>query len=407
MTTPTSFLVVAHSARLLAQSAARGGHPVCVLDLFNDTDTDRFAQCAEAVSARAGDSPGFDRDDLLQRAERLCPPARCLGLVYGAGFEDDTMTLRLLARRRILLGNRPELVARLKDPATFFALLDRLAIAHPETVLSAPQDRRGWLYKRRGATGGAHVVDAQSLDRIPASGEGYFQRRARGRSLSMLFLADGRRADVIGISEQLTARRGPHRYSYAGAVGPACVPQAVSRTLRNRIEALVAETGLVGCNSVDFLLERDRLAVLEINPRPSATMDLYDAHWPSGLFDAHVRACAGELPRNSSGHGPRRVRAHAIVYASAPMRIGHDRGLPDWCSDVPRTGSAVVIHAPVCTVHAEGSDPARARRQLTRRRRQLEERLAEQVNSEETGHGFEPSTAQREPQGRSPGRVAA
>jgi predicted ATP-grasp superfamily ATP-dependent carboligase len=406
MTTPASFLVVAHSARLLAQSAARGGHPVRVLDLFNDTDTGRFAQRAEAVNARAGEAPGFDRQDLLRRAARLCPPAHCLGLVYGAGFEDDTMTLGLLARGRVLLGNRPEVIARLKDPATFFALLDRLAIAHPETVLSTPVDRRGWLYKRRGATGGSHVINAQSLERIPAAGEGYFQRRVPGRNLSMLFLADGRRLDVIGISEQLTLRRQPHRYAYAGAVGPACVPSTVSRTLRDRIEALVAETGLVGCNSVDFLLDRNRPAVLEINPRPSATMDLYDADWPAGLFDAHLRACAGELPRRAS-RGARRVRAHAIVYASAPIRIARDPGFPAWCSDLPRAGSAVAIDAPVCTVHAEGADPAGARRQLVRRRRQIEVKLAEQRHSEETEHGFKPSAPEREPRSRSTGHIAA
>src|SRR5258708_19767078 len=93
MTIPASFLVVAHSARLLAQSAMRGGHPVRVLDLFDDSDTGRFAQANEAVNARAGEAPGFDREDLLRRAARLCPPAHCLGLVYGAGFEDDPVTL--------------------------------------------------------------------------------------------------------------------------------------------------------------------------------------------------------------------------------------------------------------------------------------------------------------------------
>ena len=106
------FLVVAHSARLLVQSAARARHPVCALDLFDDADTGRFALHSEAAQPRAGEGAGFDRQDLLLRAARLCPPSRCLGPVYGAGFEDDTETLALLARGRELLGNPPELVAR-------------------------------------------------------------------------------------------------------------------------------------------------------------------------------------------------------------------------------------------------------------------------------------------------------
>ncbi len=367
MSKPDRFLVVAHSARLLVQSAARAGLPVCALDLYNDADTARLAQASEAVEPRHGNSPGFDGDDLLRRASLLCPPSRCLGVVYGAGFEDDTGTLARLARGRELLGNRPELVAQLKDPARFFGLLDRLAIAHPATRLSGPPDRRGWLYKRCGASGGSHVVDATAAIDESACGTGYFQRRAAGRNLSLLFLADGRRAEVIGISRQLTRGHGARRYAYAGAVGPVALPAAVARALQDAVQALVANTGLVGCNSVDFLLSGNQMAVLEVNPRPSATIDLYDANWPRGLFDAHVQACRGRLPRRS--WRSRAVRAHAIVYADRPLQISPDTAFAAWCTDIPRPGSTVAVDAPVCTVHSMGTDVPSALRQLGWRRR--------------------------------------
>ena len=401
------FLVVAHSARLLVQSAARARHPVCALDLFDDADTGRFALNSEAVQPRAGEGAGFDRQDLLLRAARLCPPSRCLGLVYGAGFEDDTETLALLACGRELLGNPPELVARLKDPAEFFGLLDRLGIAHPPTVLARPERRRGWLFKRRGATGGSHVVDASLVDCDSAARDGYFQRRAAGRNLSLLFLANGRRAEVIGISRQLTRGVGDRRYTYAGAVGPIGVPAAVSRTLRDALQALIEHTGLVGCNSVDFLLDDDRPAVLEINPRPSATMDLYDADWPDGLFDAHLNACRGRLPRGSRASPARPVRAHGIVYARARLRIASNIGFPAWCSDIPRPGSDLAIDAPVCTVHAGGTDAPAALRQLSRRRRQTELRLTRQPDSEETENECNNRAPERQSHRGSLGRVAA
>ena len=43
-------------------------------------------------------------------------------------------------------------------PATFFALLDQLGVAHPETQLDPPRDPDGWLSKRIGGSGGAHVL---------------------------------------------------------------------------------------------------------------------------------------------------------------------------------------------------------------------------------------------------------
>jgi uncharacterized protein len=369
------FLVVAHSARLLVQSAARAGYSVCALDLFNDADTGRFALASEAVDARAGEGAGFDRQDLLQRAARLCPPARCLGLVYGAGFEDDTETLKRLADGRELFGNPPDLVARLKDPSEFFGLLDRLSIPHPPTTLTRPDPPRGWLYKRCGAAGGSHVVDAWSASTDTVAGIGYFQRRTRGRNLSLLFLADGRRADVVGVSRQLTRGVGERRYTYAGAVGPIDLPSAVSRSLLDALQALVAHTGLVGCNSIDFLLDGHRPALLEVNPRPSATMDLYDNDWPGGLFSAHLHACRGRLPGPSTRGRAAPVRAHAIVYANARVRIAPDAVFPAWCSDIPRPGSDVAIDAPICTVHADGADPSAALRQLSRRQRQAHLRL--------------------------------
>ena len=407
MSKPDRFLVVAHSARLLAQSAARAGLPVCALDLFHDDDTARLAQASEAVDPRAGDSPGFDRDDLLRRAARLCPPSRCRGLVYGAGFEDDTGTLALLARGRELFGNRPELVARLKDPAEFFTLLDRLGIPHPATVLSRPADRRGWLYKRRGASGGAHVIDAAAGAGEPAPGAGFFQRRTAGRNLSLLFLADGRQAEVIGISRQFTRGAGERRYAYAGAVGPIQLPAAVTRALRDALHALVAHTGLVGCNSVDFLLQGSQPAVLEVNPRPSATMDLYDGNWPTGLFDAHLRACRGRLPRASGAWRARGARAHAIVYADRPLRISPDTVFAPWCTDIPRAGSTVAVDAPVCTVHADGADVSAALRQLSRRRHWTVMELTTRLNSEETEHGCKSNAPERESRRQSAGRIAA
>jgi uncharacterized protein len=392
---------------MLVQSAARAGHPVCALDLFNDTDTGRLAVASEAVRSRAGETPGFDREDLLWRAARLCPPSRCLGFVYGTGFEDDVQTLKRLAAGRELLGNPPELVARLKDPTCFFGLLDRLSIPHPPTQLAAPDAPRGWLYKRRGASGGAHVVDASAAGGEAAAGEGYFQRRAAGRSLSLLFLADGRRAEVVGVSRQVTRRVGDRRYTYAGAVGPIDLPASVSRGLLDALQALVAHTGLVGCNSVDFLLAGTEPAMLEVNPRPSATMDLYDDDLPKGLFDAHLQACRGRLPGTSFRARTRLVRAHAIVYAGARLRISRDAAFPGWCSDTPRPGATVAVGAPVCTVHASGTDVSAVMRQVGQRRRRTEFRLTTRLDSEETDNEGNNSAPEREPHRGSVGRVAA
>ena len=406
------FLVAAQSARMLVQSAARAGHPVCALDLFDDADTGRMALASRAVRARSGAALRFDRDDLLQSARELCPPSRCCGLVYGAGFEDDTDTLARLARGRELLGNPPQLLSRVKDPLDFFDLLDRLSIAHPPTVLAPPAELHGWLYKRRGACGGAHVVDAATTD----SDEGYFQKHVPGACLSVLFLADGERAQVVGVARQLVIGTGKRPYTYAGAVGPIQVPERVLSTVSDSLQALVAHTGLVGCNSFDFMLDGEQTWALEVNPRPSATIGLYDADWPQGLFDAHVQACRGRMPEPGAMRAAGVIRAHAIVTAGAQLQIeanggpncdtngGPNAGFPPWCSDLPRAGTHVAAGAPVCTVHASAPNETLALRQLARRKRQVERMLWQREGIEDERNDL---AAEREPGRSAPGRAAA
>jgi len=403
-----SFLVAAQSARMLVQSAARAGHPVCALDLFDDADTGRMALASRAVRPHKGAVLRFDRDDLLQSAGELCPPSRCFGLVYGAGFEDDTDTLARLARGRELLGNPPQLLSRVKDPLDFFNLLDRLSIPHPPTVLTPPAELRGWLYKRRGACGGVHVVDAATTD----SNEGYFQKHVSGACLSMLFLADGERAQVVGVARQLVIGTGKRPYTYAGAVGPIQVPERVLRTASDSLQALVAHTGLVGCNSFDFVLDGEQTWALEVNPRPSATIGLYDEDWPQGLFDAHVQACRGKMPEPGAARAGGVTRAHAIVYAVAQLQVEANGGpncapnsrFPAWCSDLPRAGTQVAAGAPVCTVHASAPNETLSLRQLARRKRQVERMLWQREGIEDERNDL---AAEREPERGASGRVAA
>ncbi len=367
MLTPTvdgaPILVVAVSGRALAASARRGGHPVVVLDYFADVDTVALADTCRAVVSSHG--LRFDRASLLAAARALAP--RGAGLVYGSGFEGRVGLLERLAQGRPLLGNPPAVVRAVRDPRTFFGLLGRLGVPYPRVQFTRPADPRGWLAKRPGGAGGTGVRFAASSR---ASTGIYFQRFAAGRTLSALFLADGRRARVLGVNEQWTAARPGLPFLYGGAAGGVTLPAAVASNVRTGLDALVAATGLIGLNGLDFILGgRDGWRALELNPRPTATMDLYDPDYATGLFDRHLRACAGELPPAPAPAGA--TRAHAIVRASADGFVPGAFEFPEWCRDLPRPGTRFAAGDPVCTVHASATDTAGAVALVRRRQAAL------------------------------------
>ena len=368
------FLIVAVTGRALAASAARGGHPVVVLDCFADRDTVAVAQQAAAV-ARPG-TIHFDRTMLLNRVGELAPVSRCAGLVVGAGFEGRRALLSRLATGRKLMGNPPSVVAAVKDPRRLFPLLDRIGIRYPGVRYTPPAVPTGWLVKKAGGAGGTHV--AHATDAAPGRGR-YFQRLEAGRVCSVLFLCDGRRARVVGFNEQWTRTVGPARpFVYGGAVGGLVLPVALERDLRLRLDALVEATGLRGLAGLDFIWRDDEWLALEVNPRPTATLDLYDADFARGLFDTHLQACAGILPPEGVEAAVRGIaRAHSIVPAEGPWRLPEEFAFPAWCRDLPQPGHCFTAGEPICTIHAEAPDPVAAMSLVRGRQRELGWLLAE------------------------------
>jgi predicted ATP-grasp superfamily ATP-dependent carboligase len=356
---PDDCLVVALSGRALAVAGGRAGCRVRVLDLFGDTDM-RAAACASAVVP--GDlERGFDGEALVAAAERLAPAggARAIALVYGSGFEDRPGLLARLCRGRRLYGNDPETVARTKDPRSFFLLLDRLRIPHPEVSFTMPDDPGGWLVKRAGASGGAHVSSAA---RAAPHDDCYWQRFIPGKPIGVSFLANGERAFRIGLNEQWTS---PGSFRFAGALQPATLSRLAASRLEATLDPLVRALRLVGLNSADAIVHGDEFAILEVNPRPGATLDIHDSGDPAGLFARHLAACGGELP--SDWRVPARASAMAIVYSPSESQLPPVSEWPPWVADRPAPNRRIEPGAPVCTVLAAAPTPDAARRLIDER----------------------------------------
>ncbi|HWN30122.1 MAG TPA: ATP-grasp domain-containing protein [Burkholderiales bacterium] len=366
-----TYLIAALTARALAQSARRGGFPVVVLDLYNDLDTHRYAQHSRAVAQH---EQGFDAAALLKAADELCPPQHCAGLICGSGFEDQPQLLKQLAAGRPLYGNTAETVTRIKDPRQFFALLDELEMTHPEVRFAPPRPACGWLAKKIGGYGGTHVLPAAG--RQP-DGMHYYQKLESGRSMSATFLADGKKSHIIGFNEQWTTSAGSP-FSYAGAISHAKLDAVLQAEIARKLDQLVQASGLAGLNGMDFLLRGNEYRVLEINPRPCATMDLYDDDCTESLFGWHLRACRGELPQ---AHlvTQKITRGHAVIYAERTLRIPMNMKFPEWVSDIPGADKQFAPGAPVCMVHAQGASAQQVKRLLMQRQAAIARAITEEA----------------------------
>jgi predicted ATP-grasp superfamily ATP-dependent carboligase len=356
-----SLLVVAVSGRALAASARRAGFVPLVADFFADADTRQIAHSCCKLDDLKG---GFQWRTLAPALEALAEavPSPLLGVVYGAGFEDRTALLAKIADRWPLLGNGPSAVARVKAPEMFFAELARLGIPHPRTVTDPAAAGSGWLAKRQGGAGGSHIVTshvAAVTDRR-RSGRLYFQEKVQGRPVSALFVSSGTGSRVLGFSEQWAAQTPHAKWRYGGAARPAELSQDLESRLTKSVERVAQGFDLKGLGSADFLVNGEDSYLLEINPRPGATLDIFDSE-ATPLLRIHTEAVVHNRLPTAPLNLPS-ASAAAIVYATEPITVSQTMIWPDWTADRPDCGERIDKDRPICTVWARSRTKVEARR---------------------------------------------
>ena len=361
----TLLAVAALSARMLAEAARDDGLNVVALDVFGDADTRRAVSHWTAIGAP--ETLRIDAAMLLSALRTLAQRCDVVGWIAGSGFEGQPDLLARGAAVLPLIGTPAEAVRRVRDPQTFFDVLDRHGIPHPPVRMTAPVDAAGWLVKDASGCGGWHIRRAMPAE--PAPAHHYFQREVPGTPMSATFLANGGDACVLGFNQLIVRRFGARPFVFCGAVGPVPLPADVAQRISAAVRGLTAAFSLRGLGSLDFMLDGAAFSVLEVNPRPPASMALYGGH---GVVAAHLRACLhGELPPGSVGASNGSVQGTEIVFAPRPMAldepaVGRLAALTG-CHDLPFAATHFDAADPVCSVSAQGRTAAQVRALLAQR----------------------------------------
>jgi predicted ATP-grasp superfamily ATP-dependent carboligase len=179
-----------------------------------------------------------------------------------------------------------------------------------------------------------------------------------GTPVSVLLLANGISAIALGFSEQWASPTPRQPFRYGGAVRPADIAPGLAERLADSACRLAASLSLAGLNSADFMVDGDDFWILEVNPRPGATLDIFEADG-AALFSLHMGACAGDL----ADRAPRVVgaKASAIFYADRDVIAPGRFEWPNWSADRPSAGIAIKAGEPLCTVHAAATTGVEAR----------------------------------------------
>jgi predicted ATP-grasp superfamily ATP-dependent carboligase len=368
---------------MLAELGVRAGHEVVAFDRFGDLDLQRLCPSV-SVLRDLGGRGGMAA--LVDAAEKSAAPS----VVYGAGLENRPDLVARLASGRRLLGCTPEALERVRDPATLGASLRAAGLAYPPTFSPADAPReaergRRWLRKpvRGGGGRGVREWRGGTLD-----GAVMVQERISGLACSAAAVADGRSAVLLGLSEQLIGQRalGARGFAWCGNLVPPRLSKVEQRALGAAARAtcthLASAFELRGLFGVDLVWDGVRAWVVEVNPRPTGSLECIEAANEPGVFCAHLDGCAGRLPSPAPASTPRRSAGKTILFATRELRVGDTRGWPArGIRDVPHPGERIATGYPICTLLSEQETPEAVLADLEERALALRAELGERTAS--------------------------
>jgi uncharacterized protein len=356
---------------MLADLALRDRQPVVAFDLFGDLDL-------RARGGRVVALPGGSLGALVDAAVEV--PAR--GVVYGASFENHPALVARLSERHPLLGNPPAPLRAVRDPARLGAALQDAGLPYPHTSATAPAGGSArWLRKPLRGGGGTRV---RAWRGGALSAGMVVQERIDGVACSAAAVADGVDAVVLGLTEQLVGQHafGVRGYRWCGNLVPPRLPAgerdellAQARAICSCLAAAFALRGLFG---VDLVWDGERAWTIEVNPRATASLEAIEEAHGVGVFAAHLRACAGELPRVELERGG--AAGKAVLFATDNVVVGDSvRWLERGVRDVPHPGERIPAGRPICTVVASSATPEGVLAELEERAAWLRAELAPRV----------------------------
>jgi len=350
-------LIVANSGRMLAQLAKKNGFTPLVIDCFADFDTQGYARQVVKIKSLA-------LSEVKKALTLLSKQHDFTHVIYGSGLECFPSSIGYLEQRLIVLGNSFQVFSKVQNKRQFFLTLEQNKISYPESSFHQPDDCTGWLLKPVAGEGGIGIK--KYLQGTVSDGECYWQKQNHGMPKSVLFVANSKDFKIIGFHKQFITQIADCEFVFSGLITQLVVDEMLEQTLNNIVGTLVNEFSLKGINSVDFMENNGEYSILEVNPRPSASMNLYR----STLYLMHIKSCLttdelGDVQPLKSFQG------YKIIFAIETLSIDEQINWPIWVNDIPVAGSIIHTGEPICSIIAGGRNEQQVEGLLVSRQQQI------------------------------------
>lgn len=304
--------IIGASVRAAAQSALRAGiRPLCA-DLFADRDLRASTQCHQIA-----------KEDFPRGLESALEKNHRKPWIYTGGLENYPELIGRWSKFDSLCGNRGQSLINVRDPDTLRTFLRTFEISFPMSFWCTTDFdlssfiRERLLMKPIRSAGGLGIQHWHGEEL--GSGR-YLQEFVEGQSVSGVFVIRDDGFQLIGVSQQLVGEPWLHApaFHYCGSIGPLADSKCHGECWR-QIGKMLRAAELRGIVGVDAILRGDDVVVIEINPRYTASVEVFELALGKPLLTEHFRSFGIAFPINTACKAPQRIIGKAVYFAPFDM----------------------------------------------------------------------------------------
>ena len=330
--------IIGATTRATADMARRAGLNVGCFDSYADFDLRSHAAYVQLLELE-NNTPKLSPLDFKNIVDKT-------PWVYGGPLENSPDWLAQAQEGSNCWGNLAASNLSVRDIWTLSEQLRQtgFSIQCPQILKlhEIPQKPRKWLVKPFAGTGGWEIQPARkwlSSHRDPSSKhfQGYWQKRIQGPTFGASIISDGRSAIVAGICRSLHGTPG-RPFAYRGSIGPIRSRwiQKLHPELTQLAQWLTSNYQIQGLWNIDLVYDRRtrKWFLLEVNPRPSASMEVLELAAGKSLISIHKQVFCGEsgwlesAKKFAESYGSTKVTIHKEVIYCETSRKFRENDLP-------------------------------------------------------------------------------
>ncbi len=220
-----------------------------------------------------------------------------------------------------------------------------------------------WLRKPRAGSGGHGIAFFNPrTDRNDTLQNVYYQQYITGPSLSGAFIAAHDGVKLLGVSRQLigTPWLGADAFAYAGSIGPMSLDAASEDNWLRIGEVLSQAFDLRGFFGVDAISSQNTIYPVELNPRFTASVEIFERAFSLKTIRDHVLACCGGHLESQTNRRAEYCYGKAVLFAykdsvipAAMLDLAAELNVdPSWpvVADIPHEGTTIRSGRPILTL---------------------------------------------------------